>query len=824
MNRNRYRIGLLVDSLSSEYTALIWRAAMRAATERGVETMTFVGERLGAPRPSEATQNRIYELVSAARVDGAILVSSVLAHNCGEAGIRSMCQRLAPLPTCSVGMAVEGVPSLIVDNSGGMELGTAHLLDVHRCRRIAFIAAEPGVHESELRLQGFRRAHADRGLSVDERLIDHGDFTMVGGTAAMRRLMSRGIEFDAVLAANDYMALAAVDVLRAHGRKVPGDVLVSGFDDISVAPCARPSLSTLRQPIWWLAGEAVRSILSQLDGEEVAPLASGAIELVRRESCGCGMQAAESVMPVGPRLTNLREAIVVRRAVLEKKLDESVFVPQQALGNWPRVLLDALEVELGGEVGHFTATFEQYLDRALRAGVSLDEFQRMITTLRSELRRVPIANVEEYLRVERIWHTMRIMVGAASVRSVGRDRLEAQRATASLGRSGERFATTLSLPLLKEAMLEELPGLEIEHGAVSLFEGGSDADLVPLLVMREGRELSADRQPFARDLLAPDAALTFDNCFYHSVVLPLSFETDFLGVAVLSSGAVPGVYESIRQQIGAAIKGAYLHRQVVAQVAARERLEQGRVSEETRMAAEIQTSMAPASLAVAGLELAHVMIPAAEAGGDYADVLPHPNGAWFAIGDVSGHGLGAGLIMLMLQSMVSSLVRHHRQISPTEVVLAVNEAIYENVRHRLRRDDHATLTVFRYERTGQLWLAGYHEPLVVFRAGSGKCEIVTPPGFWVGAIPDVRDITEDTEIRLRDRDLLVLYTDGVTEARNPHHEQFGLERLVSIVEARHELSVTSLRDEIVNAVRTWSSSLDDDVTLLIARYRAEPAE
>jgi serine phosphatase RsbU (regulator of sigma subunit) len=291
-----------------------------------------------------------------------------------------------------------------------------------------------------------------------------------------------------------------------------------------------------------------------------------------------------------------------------------------------------------------------------------------------------------------------------------------------------------------------------------------------------------------------------------------------LGVAVFESGTMPTVYETLRQQIGSAVKGAMLHREMVAQVTLRERLEKERIAGEARLAAEIQTSVQPAVLEVAELELAAWSEPAAEAGGDYYDVLPSGHGAWLAIGDVTGHGLASGLVMLMVQSMIAALVRQETDLTPKSVVAAVGDALWDNVRRRLKRDDHATLTVLRYHGNGRFTYAGAHEDIILWRRKTNKCELLSTTGFWVGAVPSVRRMTEDEELILDRGDLLVLYTDGITEARNARHEQFSLERLLSTVEAKGIHAPHVVRDAIVDAVRSWSATVDDDRTLLVIRY------
>src|SRR5512138_3764227 len=110
MKSKRRTIAVLVDSLSSEYTVQAWQTIKRAATAENVDTMVLMGLRLGAPNVSESTTNRIYELVGPARFDGVIVVSWVLAHYCGVVGISALCRRSAPLPLCSIGLSIEGVP------------------------------------------------------------------------------------------------------------------------------------------------------------------------------------------------------------------------------------------------------------------------------------------------------------------------------------------------------------------------------------------------------------------------------------------------------------------------------------------------------------------------------------------------------------------------------------------------------------------------------------------------------------------------------------------------------------------------------------------
>ncbi|HET9953690.1 MAG TPA: SpoIIE family protein phosphatase, partial [Polyangiaceae bacterium] len=493
--------------------------------------------------------------------------------------------------------------------------------------------------------------------------------------------------------------------------------------------------------------------------------------------------------------------------------------PTDALGNWPDLLLNALDEELDGKEGRFNGLFEELLEEAQSEGASLDEFQRVVSVLRAEFQRTSRSE-EDSSRLERIWHDARVLVGAASIRLLGRQKIDQQIANSRLGWVGERLATTLSLPLLKKEIFDGLAQLQISRGAVSLHSHELSGQLKTLVIKTDDGEPGIEDGAFPETELAPRALFDTASC-QHFVALPITFETEMLGLAVFAGDAQSSVYEPLRQQIGSAIKGAMLHREMVAHVASRAQLEADRVAKEARIAAVIQTSINPVFTEIPGLEVAALMVPAAEAGGDYYDVIATARGAWIGIGDVTGHGLGAGLIMLMIQSMIAGLTRMQPAPSPSQVVSTVGDALWDSVRLRLKRDDHATLTVLHYQGSGRFTFAGAHEDLIVWRSRTGRCELVPTPGFWVGALPSVRHMTQDSELVLSPGDLLILHTDGITEARNTRHEQFSLERLVRYIEELARQPAAVIRDRVQEAVSSWSASLDDDVTLLVVRYLGE---
>lgn len=242
-----------------------------------------------------------------------------------------------------------------------------------------------------------------------------------------------------------------------------------------------------------------------------------------------------------------------------------------------------------------------------------------------------------------------------------------------------------------------------------------------------------------------------------------------------------------------------------------------RLQRELEIGGNIQTSILPRELGVEGLDIAARMIPATEVGGDYYDVLPETWGCWLAVGDVAGHGMGAAIVALMTQSAIASLTRARPSAPPSEIVALTNEVLYENIRHRLTQDEHVTLTLLRYEHGGRLVHAGAHEELIIYRAARGACEIVMTPGTWLGARSDIQSVTSDREVFLDPGDVLVLYTDGITEAMNDQGEQYGLDRLVQMLERTKDEPAIAIHARIWSDVKRWMDVQDDDVTLVVIR-------
>jgi serine phosphatase RsbU (regulator of sigma subunit) len=398
--------------------------------------------------------------------------------------------------------------------------------------------------------------------------------------------------------------------------------------------------------------------------------------------------------------------------------------------------------------------------------------------------------------------------------------------TYKLTRTAGELGNALDLNGISAALRAHLPQYGISACYVCLYDPPEGRPEHALLVAGFGPAIpevipSLSEAPrFLSRSVLPDAAFSVEGPAQY-IVGPLSRSGQVPGYAVFARGPVEGfVYQTLLDQLGSAVARVELLQRLLREAALRETAERERMERELAIAERIQTGVLPATFAVQGLDIAAVMQPATEVGGDYYDLFPAPGGCWLGIGDVAGHGLPTGLVMLMLQSAVSGLVHTSMQATPREILLSVNAVLYENIRERMGQDEHVTLTLLRCDADGEVTFAGAHEPILLYRARERRHEWVETPGTWVGAIRDIAHVTVDSSFRLESGDVMLLYTDGVTEARNAQGETFGPERLAEHLCRAATLPAAEIRDALLSELKAWIYRQDDDFSLFVAKREA----
>ncbi len=247
-----------------------------------------------------------------------------------------------------------------------------------------------------------------------------------------------------------------------------------------------------------------------------------------------------------------------------------------------------------------------------------------------------------------------------------------------------------------------------------------------------------------------------------------------------------------------------------------EETERQKLQKEMEMAKHVQMSILPNALEDDDYNIAAHMTPAEQVGGDYYDYYRLDGHRWIAIGDVTGHGLNSGLLMLMAQTGFSAYLNSSPEPDTLQLFSALNKTLHENMANRTKQNLYMTFTALKADAEGNFEHVGKHEDILVWRKSTGKVEVIQSDGVWMGIVPTVDErMISKAQFHLAPGDFIILYTDGVIECRNESNEQFDTPRLIEVIETNAEHGIETVRDRIVEACFKFMSRQDDDVTLFL---------
>lgn len=262
---------LLVRDISNPFYLDIYGGVEEHAFANGYRVL------MGDAGADDARVGRYVEMVRNRQADGLILMTGWLPAETAAGPLPPMVVALEQLPDLDL-------PTIAIDNRKAGRLAVDHLIGLGH-RSIAHITGPMNLVMSREREAGYLAALAEAGIEPQPQLIFHGNFHYSSGQAGVRALVGRGSAFTAVFAANDEMALGAVNELRSLGLRVPQDVSIVGFDDLVFAESSDPPLTTIRQPRRAIGTESMRMMIALLSGQSAGvERIEARVELIERAS------------------------------------------------------------------------------------------------------------------------------------------------------------------------------------------------------------------------------------------------------------------------------------------------------------------------------------------------------------------------------------------------------------------------------------------------------------------------------------------------------------------------------------------------------------
>jgi DNA-binding LacI/PurR family transcriptional regulator/signal transduction histidine kinase/CheY-like chemotaxis protein len=566
-----------MDFFAGGYGTQIQNALTSRAATFDLNLLMIFGRGLDEPHLGCDAHNAIFEMLGPERADGVIVLSGLLAGHCAPDALLRVLRRYSHLPLCSVGTEIAGVPSLTVDDGAGMRAAVDHLVRDHGCRRVVFLAGTASNAESERRWVGYQDALARCRIPVDPALVVRGNFMSGDAFEGVDALLEREISFDAIASANDFMAIGAVEALRKHGRHVPGDVLLTGFDDVPLARLLNPALTTVVQPYAAIAERAIQIVLDQMAGKPVAVRTELATELVVRRSCGCRRGVLGQAKPITIVAgTSPSQHVETHGQDMARRLEPILHAAGMDDKSASTTLVAALQVELGGHPHAFCLALEHLLEQAGECYSYYHALQDAVEWLRDELR--SFGDVE----VERLWADALSSIATANAAIQVKVRLAIDQDYRKLLVTGERIGVALDWETLERFLLKALPSTGVETAFLSRFTDGSLKELQPFLCMVDRHAQSPLPPPFPAQLLFPPESGPSSRRTT-LLAFPLVFETRRLGVAVFERLPETHGYQVLRDQLNSALQSILTHQELLERMRLHERDELERVATSNRL-------------------------------------------------------------------------------------------------------------------------------------------------------------------------------------------------------------------------------------------------
>jgi len=257
-------VGVIVHDIRDPYFSECTRGITDAASAAGYLTMICNTDR------DPETELRYVRLLSEQRVAGVLFVGAGLVDPSYAQEVRRLVRAIRAYGGEVVALGPRSDPWIaeVPDNRGGAQLATEHLIALGH-EQIAFIDGPAKLKTNEERIAGYRNALSAAGLTFNEALVIAGQYTADGGAEATKQLLDSSLEFTAIFASNDQMALGSLVAIHERGLRVPRDVSLVGFDDLPFVRWLRPSLTTVAVPMLEIGAAGMRRLIaatSQDDG------------------------------------------------------------------------------------------------------------------------------------------------------------------------------------------------------------------------------------------------------------------------------------------------------------------------------------------------------------------------------------------------------------------------------------------------------------------------------------------------------------------------------------------------------------------------------
>ncbi|MBN2546991.1 MAG: SpoIIE family protein phosphatase [Spirochaetes bacterium] len=795
--------------------------------------ISIMGSRINDPRPDLKVNNIMYEGIDSKFFDGFIIWSINLFLYLKPQEIKIFLNKFKPKPVIILQKKIEGYPSIIHNLTSGITNIMEHLVNYHKYKSIGFIRGPENHPLAQIRYETFLSYMKSNNMQVNENLTGTwNDWGENAGREYIINLLDKkkakiGKDIDAIVCSNANHAKGVIKELKKRGYVLPKDIAITGYNDDQEAHLINPSI-TLADPGFYEMGTiAADHVLKLIKNEKIENDYVVNSKLIIRNSCGC----------IDQNILNMfqeeKHEIIINDKIINSNEKFYEFINKSFDGLSKRVInkLYALFYFISKEMNNtnlFDTDFHFFvkdiIDTLLTNNFTPNDLEKLIYNF-FIYETGKIKDSTSLVNLYRIIYYIFVVSNLSEYNIIKYEQLIKKKNDLIINNIGLELITNHGLSHLIKIISDNFPLLDIDY--ISLFlknDTNKKTDKLELILSIKNK-VKDDRSRQVKLIEIFDRKYLPEKNNYSMLAMPLTYQNVYLGIVFFKANNIPiNVYLQFQAQINSAIKSTFLLKErekLLTDIKVKNKELNKALKSiygEIELTKKIQTSILPKNYEIEGYKIIGYMKPAKEVGGDYFDVIrADKNSYWVNIGDVSGHGIDAGMIMLMLQTSVMTQILTNNNITPAQLIIEANKLIYYNCRNRLRRESYITSCFIKFNDAGEFTYSGAHLEILIFRDKTKTVEVIETSGFWLGILPDITKYIDENKFTMGKNDVLLIFTDGVIESFDKDKNIYSLERLINLLQKYGEKNPDFISKKLINDIDTFQKEQLDDYTFVILK-------
>ncbi len=566
--KNRKTIGVFFEGLIDKYQLGIIKG-IRENAGKNVNLRFFP---CGHVQSSEQNMSNIlFKIAGKENIDGLIILSNTIFRYFSNKYIKEFCDSYADLPIINVGLIIPGIHSVIVKAESGTSELFDHLINDHNYKNFLYIKGPEEHQEADHRFNLFKNVLKKNSIDFNDNFVIHGDFIKGSESKELERIFKSkdAKNIDVIAAANDNMAISAIESIKEIGYNVPTDFAVVGFDNIIESRYIASPLTTIHQPLESIGRKSISLILKKINGEKIPEIVKLDTKAIIRQSCGCFSRKVRQIYKSDLILINYSNLKLDAKKIYYEIIKSQIF---KLLNNVDEIkfikneIKKLLEYLLEDLKNTKFSTFIEYLNELIRhfliKDIDISFWDDLILIIREKI--ITFLTKDELLRFESIMEQSRVLISEVTYRNEALKRVMIIQHAEKLQRISSELNTEFDFNELLQIIGKGVIELGIPNFFLSIYDNDNEcpewSKLYLAVINGEIKTFGTQGKRFQTKNLLPEAFNDKTKQFSY-IIDALYFKNEKIGfITTEYTVDDPLIYTSLRNQISSSLKGASLMR------------------------------------------------------------------------------------------------------------------------------------------------------------------------------------------------------------------------------------------------------------------------